>query len=139
MNEALTTLIAVLGGIAGFGTMVGVIWKTYNDRKAGIDSKEISAGELELAQDEQSWQHIVDVVTQLRLDRDHLLSKSEKQGKALEEMAVDLSALRSLIADKDGKIMLLESDIVVLLEHINSGKQPPPPPLRGYRGKETHE
>lgn len=139
MNDALTALIAVLGGITGLGGMLTVAWKTWNDRKAGIDSKEISSGELELAQDEQTWNHLVEVVNQLRTDRDHLLGKTEKQEKALAELATAVSALNSLIADKDGKIMLLESDIVVLLEHINSGKQPPPPPLRGYRGKETHE
>jgi hypothetical protein len=139
VNDVLTTLIAVLGGITGFGGMLAVLWKTYNDRKAGIDSKEISSGELELAQDEQSWRHLVEVVNQLRTDRDYLLAKAERQDAALAEQAVDISSLRSLIADKDGKIMLLETDIVVLLEHINSGKQPPPPPLRGYRGKETHE
>lgn len=132
--------VAVLGGIAGTIAAVTTAVKVFLDRRAGIDSNEISIGELELSQDEQSWSHMVEVVEQLRNDRTDLREQLAENKAALAELAVEVSALRSVARSKDDKILLLESDIMLLLEHINSGRQPPPPKLRGYRGEEeTHE
>jgi chromosome segregation ATPase len=142
----LSQWLAVIGGTAGLITAIVAVIRVYVDRRNGIDSHEISSGELELAQDQQSWEHLVEIVAQLRTDRDYFAAELQKvretagdMARRLDENATELSALRSMVTAKDDKIMLLTSDIVVLLEHINSGKQPPPPPLRGYRGKETHE
>lgn len=142
----LSQWLAVIGGTAGLITAIVAVIRVYVDRRNGIDSHEISSGELELAQDQQSWEHLVEIVAQLRTDRDYFAAELQKvretagdMARRLDENATELSALRSMVTAKDDKIMLLTSDIVVLLDHINSGKQPPPPPLRGYRGKETHE
>lgn len=132
--------VAVLGGIAGIIAALTTVVKVLIDRRAGIDSKEISTSELELASDQQAFQHLRDVLTELRADRDDLRTRVEILERKLGDQAVEIAQLLDVIRLKDAKIEALTADIILLLEHIHAGRQPPPPKLRGYRGEEeTHE
>lgn len=131
-----TTWVGLLGGLAGIITALAAVVRVIVDRMAGIDSKEISSGELELAQDQQAFEHLKDVLIELRADRDDLRTRVEILEKKLGDQAVEIAKLLDIIREKDDRISVLTSDIILLLEHIHAGRQPPPPKLRGYRGEE---
>lgn len=130
------TWIGVLGGIVGIITALTALVKVIVDRRAGIDSKEVSESELELSKGSQAWSQLVEITTQLRTDLNDARTRVSVLESKIGDQAVEIASRIDEIREKDARIGALNSDIVALLEHIHAGRQPPPPKLRGYRGEE---
>lgn len=128
--------VGVSGGIVAVLGAAFTGWRVWLDRRAGIDSKEVSMGDLTLRQIEAlqviQGENIARQAATIS-DQSELITK---QGQVIESLQIELSEVKSelriqtlTINKQDDRIDQLRQDRDKLVDHINNGGGPPPPEL----------